>query len=55
MQMWEQLQAATRNAFTGGVAGPSGPGPSGPGPSSDAEPTASPRGASAAKKRKKGK
>jgi polyhydroxyalkanoate synthesis repressor PhaR len=50
MQMWEQLQAATRNAFTGGVAGPSGPGPS-----SDAEPTASPRGASAAKKRKKGK
>jgi polyhydroxyalkanoate synthesis repressor PhaR len=45
MQMWEQLQTATRAAFTGGATGPSG----------DAEPTASPRGASAAKKRKRGK
>jgi polyhydroxyalkanoate synthesis repressor PhaR len=43
MQMWEQLQTATRNAFTGGAAGPSG----------DAEPTASPP--DATKKRKKGK
>jgi hypothetical protein len=45
MQMWDQLQNATRNAFTGGAAGPS----------DDPEPNASPRGASAAKKPKKGK
>jgi polyhydroxyalkanoate synthesis repressor PhaR len=44
MQLWEQLQTATRNAFTGGAAGPP----------ADAEPTASPGGASAPKKRKKG-
>jgi polyhydroxyalkanoate synthesis repressor PhaR len=59
MQMWEQLQAATRNAFTGAAAGPSRPDPSGPGPSrpdpsSGAEPAASPRAAGTAKKRKKG-
>src|SRR5580698_8636654 len=45
MQLWEQLQTATRNAFTGG----------GPAPSGDTEPTAPPRGASAAKKRNRGK
>jgi polyhydroxyalkanoate synthesis repressor PhaR len=44
MQLWEQLQTATRNAFTGGAAGSP----------ADAEPTASPGGASAPKKRKKG-
>ncbi len=55
MHMWEQMQAATRNAFTGASAGPSRPGPSGPGPSREAETTPSPRAASAAKKRKKGK
>jgi polyhydroxyalkanoate synthesis repressor PhaR len=43
MQMWEQLQTATRNAFTGGAAAPS----------DDTEPSTSPRGAGAAKKRKK--
>jgi polyhydroxyalkanoate synthesis regulator protein len=45
MQMWEQMQAATRSAFTGAAAGPS----------SQAEPAASPRAASAARKRKRGK
>jgi len=45
MQMWEQLQAASRNAFTGG----------GPGPSGGTEPTAPSRGAGAAKKRNRGK
>ncbi len=44
-QLWEQMRAATRNAFRGAAAGPSG----------EAEPTPSPRAASAAKKRKKGK
>jgi polyhydroxyalkanoate synthesis repressor PhaR len=43
MEMWEQLQTATRSAFSGGTAAPS----------ADTEPTAP--GASAAKKRKKGK
>jgi len=45
MQMWEQLQTATRNAFTGGA----GDSPR------QAEPTASPGAGSAAKKRKRGK
>jgi polyhydroxyalkanoate synthesis repressor PhaR len=45
MQMWEQLQTATRNAFTGGKAHSAG----------EAEPTAPPGAASAAKKRKRGK
>jgi polyhydroxyalkanoate synthesis repressor PhaR len=45
VQMWEQLQTATRNAFTGGATGPS----------DDAEPATPPQGAGAAKKRKKGK
>jgi polyhydroxyalkanoate synthesis repressor PhaR len=45
MQMWDQLQTATRNAFTGGATPSSG----------DAEPTPSPHDASPAKKRKKGR
>jgi polyhydroxyalkanoate synthesis repressor PhaR len=45
MQMWEQFQTATRDAFTGGAGSPA----------DEAEPDASPRGAGAAKKRKKGK
>jgi polyhydroxyalkanoate synthesis repressor PhaR len=45
MQMWDQLQTATRNAFMGGATPPS----------DDAEPTTAPGRASAAKKRKKGK
>jgi polyhydroxyalkanoate synthesis repressor PhaR len=44
MQLWEQLQTATRNAFTGGAGGSP----------DDAKPNASPGGASAPKKRKKG-
>ncbi len=60
MQMWEQLQAATRNAFTGGTTtGGTATGGTATGGTADssveAKPAPSPSAASAAKKRKRGK